>query len=80
MYAVFTSIFRAKLSSLRIICSLGQVKLSLDNLKYLMTIYLSLGKYQVLLFPHSWLYQNLYNNEQLYAYPDYCPVFNGRGF
>ena len=41
------------LSSLKIICSLGQVTLSLD--KYLMTIYLSLGKYQLLLFPHSWL-------------------------
>ena len=29
---------------------LGQVDLSLE--KYLMTIYLSLGKYQLLLFPH----------------------------
>ena len=42
------STLRAKLSSLCIICSLGQVKLSLD--KYLTTIYLSLGKYQLLLF------------------------------
>ena len=32
------------------ICSLGQVKLSLD--KYLMTIYLFQGKDQLLLFPH----------------------------
>ena len=44
------SVFRAKLSSLCIICSLGHVKLSLD--KYQMTIYLSLGKYKILLFPH----------------------------
>ena len=48
----FTTL-KAKLSSLCIIsfiCSLRQVKLSLD--KYLMTIYLSLGKYQLLLFHH----------------------------
>ena len=32
----------AKLCSLHIICSLGQVKVSLD--KYIMAIYLSLGK------------------------------------
>ena len=39
---------RAKLSSLCIICSVGQVKFSLD--KYIMAIYLSLGKYKILLF------------------------------
>ena len=52
MYVVCSlSIFRAKLhvNSLYIICSLEQVKLSLD--KCLMIIYLSLGKYQLLLFP-----------------------------
>ena len=41
VHACCLSIFRAKLSSLSIICSLDQVKLSLD--KYLMTINLSLG-------------------------------------
>ena len=41
---------RSKLSSLCTICSLGQVKFSFDN--YIMTIYLSLGKYKNLLFPH----------------------------
>ena len=42
---------RAKLSSLCIIYSLGQVKFPLD--KYIMAIYLSLGKYFFfLLFPH----------------------------
>ena len=53
MYVVCClSIFRAKLhvNSLCIICSLEQVKLSLDMC--LMTIYLSLGKYHFLLFPH----------------------------
>ena len=45
------SIVRAKLSSLCIICSLGQVNFSFD--KCIMAIYLSLGKYKVLLFPHS---------------------------
>ena len=53
MYVVCClSIFSAKLhvNSLCIICSLGQVKLSLD--KCFMTIYLSLGKYQLLPFPH----------------------------
>ena len=46
---VFLRIFRAiKLNSLYIICSLGQVKVSLD--KHLMTIYLAQGKYQLLLF------------------------------
>ena len=38
--------------SLCIICSLGQVKLSLD--KYLTAIFLSLGKYQLLLFLYPW--------------------------
>ena len=41
---------RAKLSSSCIICSLGQEKFSFD--KYIMAIYLSLGKYKFLLFPH----------------------------
>ena len=44
---------RAKMSSLSIICSLGQVKLSLD--KYIMDIYLSLSKYKILLFAHPCL-------------------------
>ena len=39
---------RQKINSFGIICSLGKVKLSLD--KYLMAIYLSLCKYQLLLF------------------------------
>ena len=37
-------------SSLCIFCSLGQVKFSLD--KYIMAIYLSQGKYKILLFQH----------------------------
>ena len=32
--------------------NMGQVKLSMD--KYLAAIYLSLGKYKLLLFPHPW--------------------------
>ena len=32
--------------------NMGQVKLSMD--KYLMAIYLSLGKYKLLLFRHPW--------------------------
>ena len=40
---------RDKLGSLCIICSLGQVKFSLDM--YIMAIYLFLGKYKILLFP-----------------------------
>ena len=43
-------IFFKSLSSLCIFCSLGQVKFSLD--KYIMAIYLSQGKYKILLFPH----------------------------
>ena len=43
------STLKAKLSSLCIICSLGQVKPSLD--KYLILIYLSLGKYQLFASP-----------------------------
>ena len=48
-----TSKLKAKLSSLCIIYSLGQIKFSLD--KYIMAIYLSLGKYmyKILLFPQS---------------------------
>ena len=42
---------RAKLGSLCIICSLGQVRFSLD--KYLMVIYLSLGSYKKILFSTS---------------------------
>ena len=38
---------RDKLGSLCIICSFGQVKFLLD--KYIMAIYLSLGKYKMLL-------------------------------
>ena len=41
---------RDELGSLCIICSFGQVKFSLD--KYIMTIYLSVGKFKVLLFQH----------------------------
>ena len=41
---------RDKLGSLCITCSLGQVRFSLD--KHIMAIYLSLGKYKILLFPH----------------------------
>ena len=41
---------RDELGSLCIICSMGQVKFSLD--KYIMAIYLSLGKYKILLFPN----------------------------
>ena len=44
---------RAKLNSLCIICSLGQVKFSFY--KYIMVIYLSLGKYKIVLFPHPWV-------------------------
>ena len=54
------SIFRAKLGSLCIICSFGQVNLSLD--KYLMTIYLSLDKYQLLFFPQAWLYSTMFGS------------------
>ena len=50
---------RAKLRSLCIICSLGRVKFSLD--KYIMAIYLSLGKYKMLLFPHPWSYFTICN-------------------
>ena len=39
---------KCKLGSLCITCFLGQVKFSLD--KYIMAIYLSLGKYKILLF------------------------------
>ena len=42
---------RPKLSSLCIICSLGQVKFSLDKYMFIMAIYLSLGKYKILPFP-----------------------------
>ena len=55
---------KGKLGSLCITCSLGQVKFSLD--KYIMAIYLSLGKYKILLFPHlcsikyhSWSWQQI---------------------
>ena len=48
LYMVYSKV-RAKLSSLCIICSLEQVKFSLD--KFIMTICLSLGKYEILLFP-----------------------------
>ena len=41
---------RDEMGSLCIICSLGQVKFSLD--KNIMAINLSLGKYKFLLFPH----------------------------
>ena len=34
----------------KLICTVGQVKFSLD--KYIMAIYLSLDKYKILLFPH----------------------------
>ena len=47
------STVRAWLSSLSIIYFLRQVKLPVD--KYLITIYLSLRKYQLLLFPHQML-------------------------
>ena len=45
---------RDKLGSLCIIYSLGQVKFQLD--KYIMVIYLSLGKYKILLFSQPLVY------------------------
>ena len=54
----FTYIFKrvyvlfqhSKALGYKLICSFGQIKFSLD--KYSMIIYLCLGKYKVLLFPH----------------------------
>ena len=58
------SIIKAKLSSLCIICSFGQVKFSLD--KYIMAFYLSLGKYMYyfLLFPHPCINDQNYLSEE----------------
>ena len=58
----------AKLSTLCSICSLGQVKLSLDMC--LMTFYLSLGRYQLLLFlsPDSLCIWAAKDHERLYKF------------
>ena len=53
-HTVFESVNCFSTERYKLICTIGQVKFSLD--KYITAIYLSLDKQKILLFPHPWLY------------------------
>ena len=51
-HTVFESVNYLSRERYKLICTIGQVKFSLD--KYIMAIYLSLDKSKMLQFPHPW--------------------------